>query len=85
MHDGSMIIGARSRALLAFLLAGVALPAFAQESATPKKNADGTTVLETITVNADVKKGARGYQPVTTGTATRTETPLLDIPQSAMW
>ena len=55
MHDGSMIIGVRSRALLAFLMAGVALPAFAQ-SATPKKNADGTTVLETITVNADVKK-----------------------------
>jgi iron complex outermembrane receptor protein len=82
MHDGSMIIGVRSRALLAFLLAGVALPAFEQESATLKKNADGTTVLETITVNADVKKGARGYQPVTTGTATRTETPILDITQS---
>ncbi len=54
MHDGSMTIWVRSRALVAFLLGGVALPAYAQESATPKKNADGTTVLETITVNADV-------------------------------
>lgn len=82
MHDGSMIIQVGSRAMLALLLAGVALPAFAQETTAPKKNADGTTVLETITVNADVKKGARGYQPITTGTATRTETPILDIPQS---
>lgn len=56
MHDGSMIIQVGSRALLALLLAGVALPAFAQENTAPKKNADETTVLETITVNADVKK-----------------------------
>lgn len=83
MHNGLGIGRPGSTALLAFLLATTAFPAFAQENGAERIKAEaGSTVLETITVDAKVKKGARGYQPITTSTATRTDTPILDIPQS---
>lgn len=68
------------RVMVASLLASVALPVFAQESVAP--SASKTTELQTITVDGKTKKDTRGYQPVSTSTATRSDTPLLDIPQA---
>lgn len=71
-------------------LAGIAAaaPAFAQNAPLAKSKrvtTQGTspTQLQAITVEGEGKDGAtKGYQPVSTSTATRTETPLLDIPQA---
>ncbi|MCF1483454.1 TonB-dependent siderophore receptor [Agrobacterium vitis] len=62
------------------LLASVALPAKAEDVSGQAGDTAGTTVLQTITVTG--KKSTRGYQPLSTSTATRTDTPLLDVPQA---
>lgn len=45
-------------------------------------NASGTTALETIVVGGSGKGQNDGYQPVSTSSATRVDTPILDIPQA---
>ncbi|MBB4953190.1 iron complex outermembrane receptor protein [Agrobacterium vitis] len=76
------------RALIALMLASVALPVQAQQAAAPSadvKSADvkkDETVLPTITVDGKGQTDTRGYQPVSTSTATRSDTPLMDIPQA---
>ncbi|ATN37387.1 TonB-dependent siderophore receptor (plasmid) [Rhizobium sp. ACO-34A] len=58
----------------------------AQETASPKTsrvNDDESTTLQTITITGQGGTAStQGYQPVSTSTATRSETPLLDIPQA---
>jgi catecholate siderophore receptor len=56
--------------LAAMLAAGVATPAFAQEQ--------GAIVAPTLRVGAD----ADAYKAATTSSATKTETPLVNVPQS---
>ncbi|MCF1475184.1 MULTISPECIES: TonB-dependent siderophore receptor [Rhizobium/Agrobacterium group] len=70
----------RGRMIAALLLASVALPAKAEDVSGQAGDTAGTTVLQTITVTG--KKSTRGYQPLSTSTATRTDTPLLDVPQA---
>lgn len=83
----------RPTALAVIALAGmmVALPVKAQNNVEVKKtsrqsdaarsNPTGTaTVLEPIVV--DGSGATQGYQPKSTSTATRTDTPLIDIPQA---
>ncbi|MBN8954377.1 MULTISPECIES: TonB-dependent siderophore receptor [unclassified Rhizobium] len=80
--------GNHIRAVLLMLSACTAYPALAQEGdAQAKKSkpvaADDATVLAPITVKSAGQDGAtRGYQPVSTTTATRSDTPLIDIPQA---
>ncbi|MCF1435404.1 TonB-dependent siderophore receptor [Agrobacterium vitis] len=70
----------RGRMIAALLLASVALPANAEDVSGQTGDTAGTTELQTITVTG--KKSTRGYQPLSTSTATRTDTPLLDVPQA---
>ncbi|MGV1951092.1 TonB-dependent siderophore receptor [Agrobacterium vitis] len=70
----------RGRMIAALLLASVALPAKAEDVSGQAGDTAGTTELQTITVTD--KKSTRGYQPLSTSTATRTDTPLLDVPQA---
>ena len=68
-------------------LAGIAVafPSFAQDAplAKSKRVTTSPTQLQAITVEGEGENGAtKGYQPVSTSSATRTETPLLDIPQA---
>nr|WP_234934260.1 TonB-dependent siderophore receptor [Agrobacterium vitis] len=70
----------RGRMIATLLLASVALPAKAEDVSGQVGDTAGTTVLQTITVTG--KKSTRGYQPLSTSTATRTDTPLLDVPQA---
>ncbi|MGV2074053.1 MULTISPECIES: TonB-dependent siderophore receptor [Rhizobium/Agrobacterium group] len=70
----------RGRMIAALLLASVALPAKAEDVSGQVGDTAGTTVLQTVTVTG--KKSTRGYQPLSTSTATRTDTPLLDVPQA---
>ncbi|QYA09994.1 TonB-dependent siderophore receptor [Agrobacterium larrymoorei] len=80
-------------ALVALAVAGSlsATQAMAQESAAIKKSArqseqNQTTNTETSTVLAPIvvngSGAVDGYQPRSTSTATRTDTPLIDIPQA---
>ena len=80
----TMVAGRISKRVMATaLLASVALPAFAQEgTAQPSGKKADTTELQTITVDGKTQKDTRGYQPVSTSTATRSDTPLLNIPQA---
>ena len=64
-----------------------AAPSLAQDAPLAKSKRvttqDAPTQLQAVTVEGEGKDGAtKGYQPVSTSTATRTETPLLDIPQA---
>ncbi|HEX8048223.1 TonB-dependent siderophore receptor [Rhizobium sp.] len=55
------------------------------EAVAPQKSdrAEGDTVLKPITVKSGGQDGAtKEYQPVSTVTATRADTPLIDIPQA---
>ncbi|MGV2121794.1 TonB-dependent siderophore receptor [Agrobacterium vitis] len=70
----------RGRMIAALLLASVALPVRAENVSGQTGDTAGTTELQTITVTD--KKSTRGYQPLSTSTATRTDTPLLDVPQA---
>lgn len=77
-------------ALSIILLAGLgaAVPALAQDQdsrrTTRPASAAATedTELDVITVTGNGKTATKGYQPVTSSSATRTETPLLDIPKA---
>ncbi|WP_319005694.1 TonB-dependent siderophore receptor [Pararhizobium sp. BT-229] len=74
------------KALSLILLAGVFFPfqANGEEPAVPKSSRltkEDATTLEKITITGE-GNSTEGYQPVSTSTATRTETPLLDIPQA---
>lgn len=71
--------------LLASGIVIAAIPALAQESAATKTSRaadEDATKLKTITVTGAGDTATRGYQPVSTSTATRTDTPLLDVPQA---
>ncbi|WP_047464454.1 TonB-dependent siderophore receptor [Rhizobium rhizogenes] len=82
------------RTAILILSACAAYPAMAQDAVVqPKKSetvaaqkndrAEGDTVLKPITVKSGGQDGAtKGYQPVSTVTATRADTPLIDIPQA---
>ncbi|MBO9100591.1 MULTISPECIES: TonB-dependent siderophore receptor [unclassified Rhizobium] len=80
------------RATALALAACAAYPAFgedAQPAATaetdvlPKESRiKGDTVLKPIVVGKGSNAATQGYQPISTVTATRTDTPLLDIPQA---
>lgn len=82
------------RTAILILSACAAYPAMAQDAVVqPKKSetvaaqksdrVDGDTVLKPITVKSGGQDGAtKGYQPVSTVTATRADTPLIDIPQA---
>ena len=80
--------GNHIRAVLLVLSACAAYPVMAQDAAVqPKKSepaaAEDATVLAPITVKSAGQDGAtRGYQPVSTTTATRSDTPLINIPQA---
>ncbi|MEZ2218652.1 TonB-dependent siderophore receptor [Rhizobium sp. RCC_161_2] len=62
----------------------VVQPKKSETAATQKSDrVDGDTVLKPITVKSGGQDGAtKGYQPVSTFTATRADTPLIDIPQA---
>ncbi|MQB41579.1 TonB-dependent siderophore receptor [Rhizobium sp. ICMP 5592] len=82
------------RTAFLILSACAAYPVMAQDAVVqPKKSeavaaqksdrAEGDTVLQPITVKSGGQDGAtKGYQPVSTVTATRADTPLIDIPQA---
>lgn len=72
------------RAWVVALMASVALPVYAQDAQTVKPKTDETasTLLQPIVVDGTEQGDTRGYQPVSTSTATRTDTPLLEIPQA---
>ncbi|MGV1836377.1 TonB-dependent siderophore receptor [Rhizobium rhizogenes] len=82
------------RTAFLILSACAAYPVMAQDAVVqPKKpetvaaqkndRVDGDTVLKPITVKSGGQDGAtKGYQPVSTVTATRADTPLIDIPQA---
>ncbi|QND45404.1 TonB-dependent siderophore receptor (plasmid) [Rhizobium lusitanum] len=82
------------RTAFLILSACAAYPAMAQDAVVqPKKSetvatqksdrVEGDTVLRPITVKSGGQDGAtKGYQPVSTSTATRADTPLIDIPQA---
>ena len=84
------------RAVFLILSACAAYPVMAQEAVPQGKatvvmktvakkgdRVEDSTALEPIVVRGSGKDGAtEGYQPVSTVTATRTDTPLIDIPQA---
>lgn len=82
------------RTAILILSACAAYPAMAQDAAVKPKEPEAAaneaadpaangTVLKPITVKSGGQDGAtRGYQPISTTTATRSDTPLLDIPQA---
>ena len=80
--------GNHIRAVLLVLSACAAYPVMAQDAAVQSKKsepaaAEDATVLAPITVKSTGQDGAtRGYQPVSTTTATRSDTPLINIPQA---
>lgn len=78
-------------ALLAILLAGVSFPAavLAQTAPTSEPpavqdqtppSATGATILRPLVIEGRARS-TNGYQPVTSSTATMTDTPILDVPQ----
>ena len=71
--------------LAGFTAAGPSLAQDAPVAKTKRLTAQNATPtqLQAVTVEGEGRDGAtRGYQPVSTTTATRTDTPLLDIPQA---
>ncbi|MBB4010243.1 iron complex outermembrane receptor protein [Rhizobium taibaishanense] len=65
---------------MVLVMGAMAMPVWAENGADSAAGGSSETQLQTITVNA--KQSTRGYQPVSTSTATRTDTPLLDVPQA---
>lgn len=81
------------RATVLALSACAAYPALGQETQAPAASTSGDasikkdrvkaeTELQPIVLNNGTNGPTNGYQPVSTSTATRTQTPLLDIPQA---
>jgi iron complex outermembrane receptor protein len=75
-------------ALVMLVTLGVAagIPALAEDApikktARPAAQSETSTVLQPIVVSSE-KSQTNGYRPISTTTATRSDTPLLDIPQA---
>lgn len=74
-------------AISVLIVAGIVtiMPAMAQEAAqtkTARTDDSAATELDTITVSGKGEATTDGYQPVSSTTATRSNTPLLNIPQA---
>jgi iron complex outermembrane receptor protein len=88
MSDKKRLRSATALSIILLASLGASLPSLAQaqggRKATGATNAATTeeTELGVITVTGNGKAATKGYQPVTSSSATRTDTPLLDIPRA---